>query len=438
MKSSFYNHEENNGNNYILYNCRSDELVFLNKELRDIWIAYSTSNVDEIENVHPDFYEYLTNKGFVVPKSLDEQADFLAKLKEEDKREDSFSIIVNPTLDCNMRCWYCYEKHISNSCMSKAVMDSILKLACTKVANPKFKKITISFFGGEPLLAFDECVFPLLQELDHLCIRENKSFFVSFTSNSFLLNEDIMSKLCTLHLAQPVNWQITLDGGRSIHNKTRHTETCHDTYDTIVKNIHRILASQMSVLVRLNYRNKTILSFLDVIDSFKEIAPKCGNALHFCFQQIWQDVCHNNDYDSFNQEFLNVKKAFESAGLALISNIDVPIRCYADSPNSVVINYDGNIFKCTAQDFKKELSEGVLDKNGDIEYNAIYRERMNSKYANMTCLSCKIYPLCFGGCSQKLLYNHNKCFRNLDSDGITKAIRQRILFLTENINKQKH
>ena len=137
MKLSFYNHEENNGDNYILYNCQSDELIFLNEDLRDIWIAHSASNVDEIEKVHPVFFDYLTKKGFVVPESLDEQADFLTKLKNEDNREDSFSIIVNPTLDCNMRCWYCYEKHIANSYMSKEVMDNILKLAKAKVANPK-------------------------------------------------------------------------------------------------------------------------------------------------------------------------------------------------------------------------------------------------------------------------------------------------------------
>lgn len=437
MKLSFYNHEENNGDNYILYNCQSDELIFLNEDLRDIWIAHSASNVDEIEKVHPVFFDYLTKKGFVVPESLDEQADFLTKLKNEDNREDSFSIIVNPTLDCNMRCWYCYEKHIANSYMSKEVMDNILKLAKAKVANPKLKTLVISLFGGEPLLAFDECVFPLLLELDSLCIRANKSFVVSFTSNSFLVNEDIISKLSTLHLSQPINWQITLDGGRKVHNKTRHTDTSHNTYDTIIKNIHTILSAHMNVLVRLNYRSKSILSFLDVIDSFRDIAPKYKNKLHFCFQQIWQDICQNSDAESFNKEFLNVKKAFEEAGLALKSNVDVPMRCYADKPNCVVVNYDGKIFKCTAQDFRKELSEGVLDKNGVINYNTIYHERMSSKYANKTCLSCKIYPLCFGGCSQKLLNNHDKCSRNLDNNGITEVIRQRILFLTGNINKQK-
>ena len=63
MKLSFYNHEENNGDNYILYNCQSDELIFLNEDLRDIWIAHSASNVDEIEKVHPVFFDYLTKKG---------------------------------------------------------------------------------------------------------------------------------------------------------------------------------------------------------------------------------------------------------------------------------------------------------------------------------------------------------------------------------------
>ena len=35
----------------------------------------------------------------------------------------SFGIIVNPTLRCNLRCWYCYEKHDHLTDMPQAVRE---------------------------------------------------------------------------------------------------------------------------------------------------------------------------------------------------------------------------------------------------------------------------------------------------------------------------
>lgn len=433
MKLSFYNYEEDNGTNYILYNCRSDELLFLNEDLKKIWLDYSILQLEKIQEIHPEFFDYLVKKGFVVPDSLDEQAAVLSKLQAEDENEETFSIIVNPTLDCNMRCWYCYEKHLANSFMTKEVLDRILKLINAKVANSKLKQFAISFFGGEPLLAFDECVFPLLQEIDKICADANKLFTVSFTSNAFLLNDDMVSKLNSLRLAQPVHWQITLDGGRALHDRTRHTVDKQGTYDTIVGNILRVLAAGMDVLVRLNYQTKSVLSFLDVIDSFKEYASVYSERLSFNFQQVWQDAtkCGNDQIKEITLH--DLIKSFETAGLSVINDIETPARCYADSPNSIVINYDGNIFKCTAQDFHENNSEGLLDTNGVVHYNAKYSARMNAKYANTDCLSCIIYPLCFGGCSQKHLQNDKGCFRRLDKEGITRFIKERIRNLSGRI-----
>ncbi len=434
MKLSYYNYEEDNGDNYILYNCRTNELLFLNEDLKRIWLDNSMSQLDRIGEIHPNFFDYLIDKGFVVPNSMDEQADVLSKLHDEDKSEEYFSIIVNPTLCCNMRCWYCYEKHPVDSYITKEIIDRILKLANVKISNPQLKSFAISFFGGEPLLAFDDCVFPLLLELDKLCERANKSLLVSFTSNAFLLNKLMICKLGSLCLARPISWQITLDGGRTLHNKIRHTIHKQDTYDTIVSNIHHALAANMKVSVRLNYQNKSVLSFLDVIDSFREYANAYKDKLSFSFQQIWQDVAHCGNEDIYEETLRGVKEAFKTAGLRVVESAYVPVRCYADCTNSVVINYDGNIYKCTAQSFEEKVSEGSLDENGEIHYNSKYYERMNSRYANRTCLSCKIYPLCFGGCSQKLLYNHDRCYRNLGNEGIIEAIRRRIQYLAGFIN----
>ena len=77
-------------------------------------------------------------------------------------------------------------------------------------------------------------------------------------------------------------------------------------------------------------------------------------------------------------------------------------RCYADKENSMVINYNGDIFKCTANDFLPELREGRLNPDGSITFNNQYQMRMNAKYKLGECLNCAILPIC-QSCSQDRL-----------------------------------
>lgn len=45
------------------------------------------------------------------------------------------------------------------------------------------------------------------------------------------------------------------------------------------------------------------------------------------------------------------------------------ISCYADRINYANINYDGNVYKCTAQDYTSETALGFLDENGQIRWD---------------------------------------------------------------------
>lgn len=40
--------------------------------------------------------------------------------------------------------------------------------------------------------------------------------------------------------------------------------------------------------------------------------------------------------------------------------------CYGDKRNSCVVNYNGDLYKCTAIDFHKTLRDGYLSENGDL------------------------------------------------------------------------
>lgn len=435
MKLSYYVYTEQQGENLIMYNCRTDAVVVLNKELQAVWGRYVPQHFASLQEVHPSLFNLLVNKKFLVDDALNEPSDFQAELREQDNRGDAYCIILNPTLNCNMRCWYCYEKHRSETRMSKKVCMAVLQLVKNKVQMEGLKELSLSFFGGEPLLEFDTVVFPILKECEQLCMRHNKHFNVSFTSNSYLLTEKILGQLRNLCVSNPISWQITIDGNRNVHNKVRHTTTGDGTYDIIVKNIHLLVENGMNVLVRLNYMYRNILSFLDIVNDFSDIATSQRNHIEFQFQKIWQDLDKIQNAQEGQSKIEKVENAMTQAGFRFTDKAIRPQRCYADDENSIVINYDGTLYNCTAQDFTDDAKEGVLSEDGKLVPNAAYSRRIQRKYDNQTCNSCKVYPLCYGNCIQHLLLRteQNVCVKGWDDKKKLDVIRRRIKILIGNI-----
>lgn len=428
MKLSYYTYSEPRGKNLVIYNCRTDALVVLNEDLRSLWEKHIPEHIDCLKDIHPTFYSHLIQKKFIVNDDINEAADFQNELREIDKSFDSFCIYVNPTLNCNMHCWYCYEEHRPNTRMKEWVKSAILRFAEGKISQSQLKTFKLSFFGGEPLLEFDKVVFPLVSECHNLCQKYKKNFNVSFTSNSYLLTEKMIDELSGLHLENPISWQITIDGNRNTHNNVRYTSNGEGSYDVIVRNIHLLVERGMYVLVRFNYQHKNILSFLDVINDFADIAIKYNKFIRFQFQQIWQDSNGNLLPSEKEANLRKVQKSFADAGFRIGDTKERPQRCYADKENSIVINYNGDLYNCTAQDFTQESKEGELSIDGTLHKNAIYNQRMLKKYNNATCNQCKIYPLCFGNCSQQQMHRQelNECVKNWDEKDKIGIIQKRV------------
>lgn len=129
MKKSLYNHLSFTDESWVLYNAFTDEVSVLAPEVKEL---YEKHDVDEIRKIHPEFYDYLQTKQFLVPESENESSKCIAKWDKEDNDPSSFSLTVNPTLDCNMSCWYCYEKHQANRTMKEEISERVYKFIANK------------------------------------------------------------------------------------------------------------------------------------------------------------------------------------------------------------------------------------------------------------------------------------------------------------------
>lgn len=363
---------------------------------------------DSFFDEHPSIKEELTKSGIIIPEGTDEEGELISCLQKHRINENEFIIHINPTLDCNLRCWYCYEKHIQNSKMPLEVKRSINKLIDKITSSKTIKTLQLGFFGGEPFLQFEECAVPLIEYANKQCREHNIHFKVNFTTNGTLLEASIIKYLSQFECG----FQITLDGGKSHHDKTRFYKGGHGTFDSITGNI--ILAAKYGIdtIVRINYTDDNVNSIDTVYDLFANLHENVKNHLRFDFQRVWQTKAEKEEFAE--AKITSFRHKFNESGLSVLPNFilnNVVSPCYGDMKNYLMINYNGEIFGCTARDFTTDNKIGQISSSGDILYNKLkLKIRNESQLHKKICRNCRIAPLCGGGCKQNASESYEKEF----------------------------
>lgn len=422
MKYSAYNSLiPINSQHSLLYNALSDKFLILKGELKEKYLALETIETQPEGN--DSFYQRLIQESFLVEAATDEARLLRQKAAQIDADDTSYMLIINPTLDCNFKCWYCYENHISPSMMSAETLTALKRHIAGVVNRKEIKHFSLSFFGGEPLLPFEENVLPLIDFTQNLCNEKGVQLHISFTTNGYLLTEKRIEQLKNYDIYA---FQITLDGSREAHNKVR--KTCHGdgSYDTILAHVGMLLGHRLLVTLRINFTANNIDSCAAIAKDLNSLSEEEKNYLTISLQHVWQD--RKNDTDN---QVRTLKKIFRRHGLRATVPLPDLVRdtCYADKRNECVVNYNGDVFKCTARDFKPEKRYGYLQPDGTIAWEGDRHERhLRTAFANDTCLNCRIAPLCKGGCAQTRMDYEGKgdyCLYDHDEKAKDKVILDR-------------
>jgi uncharacterized protein len=342
----------------------------------------------------PHFFSAMIKLGVIVPSDFDE----IDKIRTENRNVvfDSYCyrLTLNPTLECNFSCWYCYEKHTQGK-MDKRLLESVEKHIKRKIEEG-VKRLELDWFGGEPFLYFDEILYPLSLKIKRMCDLKGVEFVNSSTTNGYLLNLERIGKLKKIQMN---NFQITLDGNEKLHDRIRFDKNTRKSYRKIIENIN-LLADKVDckISVRINFTKKTLEDIKEIANDFSEEAKR---KIEICFQQVWQDSFKKTvSATVVEKEFMQLGFSVERSNLN-----ELYYACYADLKNQAVVNYDGTVFKCTARDFANTEPDGVLQPDGSIDWNEskFYARMCRATFENKFCLKCFYLPLCKGPCSQKMV-----------------------------------
>lgn len=396
MKPSIYNHFISiNGDKVICYNAYTDSFLVSTKHNVDTF----KKTIDFSSAIGRQFIE----NGFWIKDNLNEKQTFIEERTKDIYAIDSYRLFINPTMDCNLKCWYCYENHIENSFLNEELILAIEKHIELKYQEIKFKELILSFFGGEPLLCI-EIVEKLISIAKSLEKKYKFKLFISFTTNATLITDDFLEKLTS----ENTSFQITLDGNETCHDKIRKLKSSGEgTYKKIlnsVDSIFKILKDKTSVIFRINMSVATVNNMEMILDDIKKFSTYSNFIVSL--HKVWQ----------VNDDTINEKKVLafvskcQSLGIKCeyLALQQCFCSCYADYKNEVIINYDGFVFKCTARPFTKENSYGRLDLDGKIIWNNELLNKRLSLPLPPKCLDCNILPSCPKYCSQKLMENETK------------------------------
>lgn len=252
-----------------------------------------------------------------------------------------------PTEQCNFRCTYCYESfHLKK--MSPLVIGGIKKLLAKRINS--LKSLRIAWFGGEPLAASD-VVLDISKYAMDLCLENFCHYHFSMTTNAYLLDEDRFAALLSVGVD---SFQISLDGPKELHDRTRKRADGGGTFDKIWANL--IAASE-------NSKNFTIILRVHITpDNFTKIPALIGK-LNSSFAndgrfKIFLKSIENlggPTSGSFSVLSFQQKKKILADLQALVHpNLQYSLEknnisyiCYAASANAWVIRSDGGLAKCT-------------------------------------------------------------------------------------------
>lgn len=390
MKSSKYN--------YFISQDSGKMLVFNGRTKR--FFEVSANNADAFRNIIENpteqmFEQYKTfllrmrDEGFVLNDDVDE-AKLIANDYEQMRAPQTYMLLVYTTYQCNLRCWYCIQKH-EDLYMSAETAGRLKKHIAKYLLKNKIKNFNLSWFGGEPLLAYDLIVDVTTFAKD-FCEKHHIAFYSGITSNGLLLTDTRIKQFRKLGI---FNYQITLDGDREQHNKVKKLEG-GSAFDITLANIKSLveLMPEANITMRINYTEK-----LDVELLMKEvneiIPPHLHQRIRISPRKVWQvaeeKIPQKIEYDLrstiSSNDFL---QDCQTMGLCYVANK----HFYSIFPN-------GGVVKCDNTELKE--AEGFLDEDG----NVVVQKKNNFEEFDLLgkqseCANCSYLPICWGPCPKAI------------------------------------
>lgn len=267
------------------------------------------------------------------------------------------------------------------------------------------KTMGITWYGGEPLIAFDT-IKKILNEIKHN--SHVKLTSQAIVTNGYNFNQEVINFFKDQNLGKI---QITIDGPEEEHNKRRILQNGKGTFQKIISNLKVIVRElpDSHVQIRINIDKNNQDGFIILYKELKELFNS-HIAIYPGYIRINNKFQTGITCDSVDQ---NEARLFydklEKDGNIKVNYCPQIIRqrgCVATCITGYVIGPSGEIYKCWNDMGYPEKIVGYVNQNKLTNPNLYNQYLIDGQWtADEECKKCFFLPICSAGCAWQRIRN---------------------------------
>jgi uncharacterized protein len=438
-RPSYYNLAVKTGDTTLLFNGVTSALLALNADTaaafapflgqprqRTAGIGYSDWRPMSFapEDLPPPLagqFPALVDAGIFVPCAADERLELQASYVRNRTRAPLF-VTITTTLDCNMRCYYCYQKDGNLEHMSIETCDEIIEWTMRQMERSDHRKLYVDWYGGEPMLnqpVIERYSAAMIAHCDRLGVEYKASMICNGTA--WPDDAPAFVERNRLH-----SIQFSLDGPERHHNKRRglidpkggpgRTASFAQVMDVIDS-----LIGSTKIYLRTNVDPYTGRDALEVIELCAQrgwLEPDTRFYPYLAVINAMTEHCgfvgKSAKFQAFETEFDDIQRDFyaslrryrDEKSLEVVQYFPtrVTINCAAVSDNALVFGPDGLAYKCGLDVGDNHRAHAAVGHNGALDgaipADALPVDRWQKydPFAHPRCSECQYLPVCMGGC----------------------------------------
>ncbi len=416
-------------NKRVIYSLRTARFAELDEDVYND-IIINNCFIDKYSNLLLELLE----KKIIIHKDEDELVELnnarYAKL-EQDNNSATTHYIITPTMECNARCYYCFEHGAHHKTMTTELADDVVDYM---IKESQGQPISIYWYGGEPLMGTD-----LIDRMTDKLSSSGIEFSSRITSNGYYLTEENIDKSINRWNVEMI--QIPIDDIGEAYNKIKNYKSprVDDPFSLVLNNVENALNAGIKIRIRINF-HPLQMSSIERISSF--ICERFNNHpnLMFHFKPIgadnipwmtelpWEGENSLKTYYELSDRYvkhrvkapvtdkikINNKKFKKTCTLCHYTScvkredevgkilrdydlLPISINCGGITNRAIAIDSCGSLYNCHLM-----LGQDPEQYAGGTIYTGLTGDGALGKCdaASITepCTKCKLLPLCQGGC----------------------------------------
>lgn len=389
------------------YNSLSNSLLEVDNQTYETIADNLGKPLCDVSKLDDETYSVLVENGIITENDDDDFLKYKSIIYTQRECKEFMHLTIAPTMDCCFKCYYCFEDHKTRYYITDDIIDSIVSYINRQ---QEVKRLKITWFGGEPLMAAEKIEFFYKQ----FKFPNNRYQYLdsNIITTGYHIDNAVIQMFKNVGISSV---QITLDGMKETHNTIKYLNG-EDVFSKVWANIRLLkeTAPEIEVVIRVNLTKRNAEEYQELLKLFISDfhnSQKISISPAFVLNRNNSAICRQSDLFSHSERSEFILKLASKGINSPFLNYPEPFFNECAIRNKVAISFDpeGYAYKCWEIIGNKQYAIGHLDNSGhiiEINEKILNRQLFGAEpIDDQLCSKCKYLPICNGGCPIQRIQN---------------------------------